>query len=343
MEIGIIGLPASGKSTLFEIMTGVKSREIHGEPCVRGLATVPDRRFDQLVEIFRPAKVSPAKVPFVDVHAAGDKAWNTLRQNLAGADALIHIIDGFTTGELPDLLADYRRLEDELPLSDLLIVENRLERLEKMSKAARKPLDLAQMEILPRLRAHLEGGGVLRDLALTADEQYLLRSFSFWTIKPELVVINRGEDRPSPLADFQKGAGLHAPPLEICCLVEVEIAALPFSEQKEYLEVMDIGEPAFNRLIRKAFSMLQQMVYFTVGEDEVKAWVIPRDTKAPRAAAAIHKDFERGFIKAEVAGYEDFMSLGGAYSGVKAAGRLRLEGKEYVVRDGDIINFRFNV
>ena len=327
MEIGIIGLPGSGKSTLFEIMTGVKSREIHGEPCVRGLATVPDRRFDQLVEIFRPAKVSPAKVPFVDVHAAGEKAWNTLRQNLAGTDGLIHIIDGFTTGDL----------------SDLLIVENRLERLEKMSKAARKPPDLAQLEILPRLRAHLEGGGALRNLALTEEERHLLRSFSFWTIKPELVVINRGEERPAPLADFQKELRLSPPAMEICCLIEAEISILPLLEQKEYLTVMDIGEPAFNRVIRRAFSMLQRMVYFTVGEDEVKAWVIPRETKAPRAAAAIHKDFERGFIKAEVAGYEDFMAHGGAYGGVKAAGRLRLEGKEYIVRDGDIINFRFNV
>ncbi len=302
-----------------------------------------DERFDLLVSIFQPAKVSPAKVPFIDVHAAGEKAWNTLRQNLSGADGLVHIIDGFTTGDLPDLLTAYRKLEDELTLSDLLIVENRLERLGKMSKAACKPQDVAQMDLLPRLKSHLEGGGVLRDLGLTADEIHILRSFSFWTIKPELVVINRGEEQPAPVEAFRQQTGLTTPIIEICCLIEAEIASLPPTEQKEYLSAMGIEEAAFHRVIRESFAMLNQMAFFTVGEDEVKAWVIPLNTKAPKAAGAIHNDFERGFIKAEVTGFDDFMACGGTHAGVKAAGKLRMEGKEYIVRDGDIINFRFNV
>lgn len=343
MEIGIIGLPGSGKSTLFEIMTGVKGRDLHGEPCVRGLADVPDGRFDRLVELFRPAKVSPAKIPFIDVHAAGEKAWSTIRQNLSGADGLVHVIDGFTTGDLPDLVDAYRKLEDELTLSDLMIVENRLERLVKMPKAACKPMDTAQLDVLPRLKAHLEGGFALRTLALSDEEVHLLKSFSFWTIKPELIVINRGEEHPAPIDDFRKETGMSETIIEVCCLVEAEISALPPDERKEYLSAMGIEEPAFNRVIREAFTMLNQMVYFTVGEDEVKAWVVPLAAKAPKAAAAIHKDFERGFIKAEVVGYEDFIACGGAYAGAKAAGKLRLEGKEYSVKDGDIINFRFNV
>jgi ribosome-binding ATPase YchF (GTP1/OBG family) len=341
MEIGIIGPPGSGKSTLFEILTGVKSREHHGEPCVRGLATAPDPRFDRLVELFQPAKISPAKVPFVDVHAAGEKAWNILRQNLSGADGLLHVIDGFTTGDLDDMVADYRKLSDELVLSDLIVVENRLERLAKMSRAACKPQDLAQMEILPRLKAHLEGGGALRELNLPAEDVHLLRSFSFWTIKPELVVINRAEDRPAPVEDFARQTALSTPVLEICCLVEAEIAALAPEERKEYLAAMGIAEAAFAKVIRASFAMLGQMPFFTVGEDEVKAWVIPRGTKAPKAAGAIHNDFDRGFIKAEGIHHDAFIALGAR---MRPPGAEKLVGGEGIYRPGrGPINFRFNV
>jgi ribosome-binding ATPase len=343
MEIGILGLPQSGKSTLFEIMTGVKSREMHGETCVKGLATVPDARFDRLVEIFKPVKVSPAKVPFSDVNAVGEKAWDAVRQSLSGAEGLLHIVDAFTTGDVSDALNSYRKLEDELVLSDLIIVENRLERLAKMAKKPMTPQDALHARVLPKLKEGLESGKPLRELPLTEEDRHGLRSFSFWTIRPELVVVNTPEENPGMTDLFIREAGLAVPAIGICCAIEAELMALSPGEQKEFLESLGVVEPAFGRVIRASFSLLGRISYFTVGEDEVKAWVIPAGTKAPRAAGVIHNDFERGFIKAEIIGFDEFIACGGTNAAAKAAGKLRLEGKEYVVQDGEIINFRFNV
>jgi ribosome-binding ATPase len=342
MEMGILGLPQSGKSTLFEIMTGVKSGQSH-EAVVRGQASVPDERFDKLVEIYKPVKVSPAKVPFSDVHAVGDHPWEAIRQNLSGADGILHVIDGFSLPDVSLSLDAYHKLEDELVLSDLLIIEKKLERLAKMSRKAVSPQEAAQNDLLPKLKDCLEAGKPLRAAGLTPAEVFILRSFSFWTIKPELVVVNVAEDNLSFAESFTREANLPEPVLGICCKIEAELTGLDAAEQKEFLDSMGIAEPAFGRIIRTAFSLLGRISFFTVGEDEVKAWVIPVDTKAPKAAGAIHNDFERGFIKAEVMSYEDFTAHGGSAARVKSAGRLRLEGKEYIVQDGDIINFRFNV
>ena len=343
MEIGILGLPQSGKSTLFEIMTGVRSREMHGETCVRGLASVPDARFDRLVEIFKPVKVSPAKVPFSDVNAVGEKAWDAVRQSLSGAEGLLHVVDAFTATGIPEIAGRYRKLEDELILADLMIVENRLGRLAKMAKKPMTPQDALHAHVLPRLRERLEEGKPLRDLPLTDEERHGLRSFSFWTIRPELVVINTPEDHPAIPDGLVAELGSEVPLIGICCSIEAELAALPPEERKEFLDSLGVSEAAFGRVIRAAFSLLGRISYFTVGDDEVKAWVIPEGTRAPRAAGVIHNDFERGFIKAEVIGFDEFIACGGTHAAAKAAGKLRLEGKEYVVRDGEIINFRFNV
>jgi hypothetical protein len=343
MEIGILGLPQSGKSALFEIVTGVKSGGMHGEACIRGQATVPDERFDHLVQIFNPAKVSPAKVPFIDVNAVGERAWDSLRQSLSGVDGLLHVVAGFSASETRDVINRYRQVEDELVLSDLMIVENRMERLVKTSKKSLSPQETAQAQLMPKLKEQLEKGEPLRGLDLTADESHSLRSYSFWSIRPELVVINTAEDNPGLADAFQEQASLAVPVMGICCLTEAELAGLSPEEQKEFLADLGIKEPAFGRIIRAAFQLLGRIAYFTYGADEVKSWVIPAGTKAPRAAAAIHKDFERGFIKAEVASFDDFQAYGSTMAGAKAAGKLRLEGKDYIVKDGDIITFRFNV
>src|ERR1035437_1895840 len=343
MDMDILGLPQSGKSTLFEIMTGGKSSTQHNETVVRGLASVPDERFDKLVEIYKPVKVSPAKVPFVDVHAVGEHPWEAIRQNLSGTDGILHVVDGFSLPDIQLSIDAYLKLEDELILSDLLIIEKKLERLTKTSKKALTQQDTAQEELLPKLREILEAGKPLRASGLSAAEVFTLRSFSFWTIKPELVVVNVAEDNPSFANDFAKAANLMEPVIGICCKIEAELSGLDAADQKEFLASLGITEPAFGRIIRAAFSLLGRISFFTVGEDEVKAWVIPLQTKAPKAAGAIHNDFERGFIKAEVMSYDDFIAHGGSTAQVKSAGRLRLEGKEYIVQDGDIITFRFNV
>jgi GTP-binding protein YchF len=343
MEIGILGLPQSGKSTLFEIMTRLHSRDMHGEPCIRGLTSVPDDRFDDLVDVFQPEKISPARIPFIDINARGENAWDSIRQTLSAAEGLIHIVDGFSTPDVQEILNRYRKIEDELILSDLLVVETRLERLTRIPSKALKPLDLSHLQTLPGLKEKLEKGMPIRAMDLADEVLFSLKSFSFWTIRPELVVVNLGEDNLSVMDAFLTETASGVPAIGICCQIEAELIKLTPPEQTEFLASMGIGEPAFRRIIREAFSLLGRVSYFTVGEDEVKAWVIPAGSRAPRAAAAIHEDFERGFIKAEVVSYEDFVTCGKSLANAKAAGRLRLEGKDYIVKDGDIISFRFNV
>ena len=342
MEIGIIGLAQSGKSTLFQIMTGINSAEIYNEKLVKGIAKVPDVRFTNLVEIFNPAKVSPAVIPFIDVNVTGDNVWSALRDGLSGADGLLHVIDVFSNSYLDEAIKKYNELNSELILSDLVVVENRIERLKKLQNKNLKPEEIAQIKLLPKAKELLENGKVLRELELSNDEQFALKGFSFWTLKPELVVLNAGEQATDLVKEFS-GRFPKTHVIEICCQVELEIATLSKDEQKEFLESMGIETPAYEKVIQESFSLLNRMSYFTVGEDEVKAWVISKKSTAPKAAAAIHKDFERGFIKAEVVSYNDFVNNGKSINSAKAAGKLRLEGKEYIVQDGDIISFRFNV
>ncbi len=343
MEIGIVGLGQSGKSTLFQIMTGVRSSEIYGESTVRGIARVPDGRFENLVSTFKPAKVSPAQIPFTDVMATGEDAWDSIRQALGSADGFVHIVDAFTASNPAEVVKNYRKLTDELIISDLMIVEKRLERLAKVQKASLKPDEAQHLALLPKAKEILDEGRPLRGWELGETEMRSLRGFAFWTLRPELVVINVRDDNPSFTDEFANTAETTSPVIGINCMMEAEIAELNPEHRLEFLKSIGATEPAFERIVQTTFTLLERICYFTVGEDEVKAWVIPAGSTAPRAAAAIHKDFERGFIKAEVVSYDDFVECGETLAGAKAAGKQRLEGKEYVVQDGDIISFRFNV
>lgn len=341
MEIAILGLGQSGKSTIFEIMTGTAPG--YGKDNVRGIAKVPDARFDKLVEIFKPAKITPATIPFVDVNATGEDAWSQIRNAVSGADGLLHIVDAFTSTDVSDVITRYRKLADELIISDLIVIESRLEKILKLPKNALKPDEVRQAALLPKLKETLEDGRSLREMNLSDEEITTLRGFAFWTLRPELVVINVSEDNPSIADEFIEKSGTGSPVVGICCQMEAEIAELPDEERAPFLKELGIESPAFERIIQTAFKSLSRMAYFTVGADEVRAWVIPAGSTAPRAASAIHKDFERGFIRAEVVSYDDFTETGGTLAGAKSAGKTRLEGKEYIVVDGDIISFRFNV
>lgn len=341
MEIAILGLPRSGKSTLFQIMTGIKSREMFGEKCVRGIAKVPDVRFDRLVEIFQPEKITPAVVPFVDVNAMTEKEWDSVRQQISSADSILHIVDAFSTDDLPEIVGRYRKLEEELIFSDLVVVDRRIERLSKLPQKTLKGDDLIHIKLMPELKKHLEGGTPLRGLDLSNEEINAIKNFSFWSLRPELIILNVAEGMSGKREAFFEAT--KTPVLEICCEIESEIASLPPEDQKEFLDSHGIQTPAFEHIIQTAFSQLERIYYFTVGKDEVRAWVIKKSSTAPQAAAAIHKDFERGFIKAEIVSYDEFMNAGGSLNNAKSRGKMRLEGKEYIVLDGDIISFRFNV
>ncbi|HQC51332.1 MAG TPA: DUF933 domain-containing protein [bacterium] len=343
MEIAIVRLPQSGKSTLFKIMTGVDSGSQLSEVAVRGVAKIPDARFLKLVEIFKPAKVTPASVPFVDINARGEGAWSVIRQRIGSADAILHVIDAFTDSDTVKLTDKYQKLSVEMAIADLIMVEARLEKLMKIPAATLKPEEKIHRELLPKVKDMLESGGGVRDVDMSDFERDSLKSFSFLTIKPEMVVVNVAEGVSGVAAQFVSKSPVGRNAIEICCNIESEIAELEQAEREEFMKSLGIDEPAFARIIREAFLMLGRIYYFTVGEDEVRAWVIRKGSTAPQAAAAIHKDFERGFIRAEVVAYHDFINTGCDLHKAKAAGKQRLEGKEYIVADGDIVNFRFNV
>jgi len=358
VKIGIIGLSSVGKSTLFQLLTGAEAAAPGGRPEARvGIARVPDGRVDRLSEMYRPKKKTWATVEYVDVPGVAKGEGQALvdQPALRGVDALVHVLRAFASDTVPhpdgsvDPLRDAGIMELELILADLSTVERRLERLEANIKKANRPDDVAERAVFLKLKEALEAERPLREVSLTEEERRRLRSYSFLSEKPILLVVNLGEDEVKDAAGALARAGLQAlgerPGTALCPVaapIETEIAQLPQEDARAFMEDLGLAEPGLDRVIRTSYALLGLVSFLTAGEDECRAWTIRRGTKAQQAAGTIHSDIERGFIRAEVVPFDELVRAG-SLAACRDKGTLRLEGKEYVVQDGDVINFRFNV
>ncbi|MEK6304562.1 MAG: redox-regulated ATPase YchF [Acidobacteriota bacterium] len=353
MKVGLVGFAGSGKTTIFNALTGL-SAEVGGygarEKANIGVIKVPDQRVDRLGDLYNPKKKTYAEISFVDVAGppaeAAEHAQSGLDpklvQHMREADALVHVIQAFENPmilEPPDPARDIRAFDDELILTDLVQIENRIARLKKEKDSAR------ETDLMNRLKTALENESLLRDLDLAPEELALMAGFRFLSLKPLLVLVNQGEEAAGQEVTPDVRSLAESKKLSVLAMsgkVENEIAELAPEEQREFLKDLGIDEPARDRFIRAAYSLLDLISFLTSGEDECRAWSIKRGTIAHRAAGVIHSDIERGFIRAEVTRFEDLIELG-SEARCREHGKLKLEGKEYVVQDGDVVHFRFNV
>ena len=365
MKIAIIGLSNSGKTTIFNALTGQDLvttiyPTAAGEPHY-GTVRVPDPRIDRLSDLFRPKKTTCATVEYVDY--LGLTKWD-VEQNrkvfdlIKDADAIVHVVRAFRDDAVshplggPDPFRDFQTVELEMIFGDLEFIEKRLTRMEESAKKGKKPNE-AERNLLLKLQDILEKETPLRDVDFDEEERKAMSPLQFISIKPEVVLVNVGEqdlhsaDATAVTAKIEaslaeRQGGREARVVTLSGKIEMEIAQLPPEEAEAFLEDLKITEPALHRLIRVCYELLGMISFLTVGEDEVRAWTIRRGTTALFAAGKVHSDIQRGFIRAEVVHYDDFIAAG-SLAAAREKGMLRLEGKTYEVRDGDIINFRFNV
>ena len=363
LQCGIVGLPNVGKSTLFNALTSAKALAANYPFATKdpnlGIITVPDPRLDELAKLVNPQKILPTTIEILDIAglikgaSQGEGLGNQFLANIREVDAICHVVRCFENDNVihvdgsVDPCRDKDIIDTELILKDIETVEKRLEKLKKMAKSQDKEI-LKNLATAEKILTHLESENPARSLELGDDEQPLLKEMMLLTAKPILYICNVDEEsvhegNQHTKAFKEKVAAENAEVILISAGIEADIAELEDPEErKEFLEDMGLNEPGVNRVIRGCYQLLDLITYFTAGEKEVRAWTIRVGTKAPQAAGVIHSDFEKGFIRAEVIRYADYVALGSEQA-VKEAGKMGVEGKEYIVGDGDVMHFRFNV
>jgi GTP-binding protein YchF len=361
LQCGIVGLPNVGKSTLFNALTKAGIAAENYPFCTiepnTGIVELPDPRLDQLAQIVSPERILPATVEFVDIAglvagaSKGEGLGNQFLANIRETDAIVNVVRCFEDDNVVhvngkvDPLADIETIETELALADLAGVEKQMVKVQKLARSGDKEA-AKLLAVLEKCQAQLNQAKPIRGLTLETEEQALIRPFFFITAKPAMFVANVSEGGFENNAHLdrlrQYAAAQNAPVVAICAAIEAEIADMPDEDKAVFLADMGMEEPGLNRLIRAAFGLLGLQTYFTAGVKEVRAWTVRIGATAPQAAGVIHTDFEKGFIRAEVIAFDDFVACKGE-QGAKEAGKMRLEGKEYIVKDGDVMHFRFNV
>jgi len=360
-KCGIVGLPNVGKSTLFNALTKAGIQAENYPFCTiepnTGIVPVPDPRLDKLAEIVKPQRVLPTTIEFVDIAglvegaSKGEGLGNQFLANIRETDAIAHVVRCFENDDVVHVsgsvnpVRDIEIINTELALADLETVEKNMVKTAKTAKGGDKDAK-AKLVVMEKIAAHLNEGNPVRSLPLSHTERALVRDLFLLTSKPTVYIANVAEDGfdNNPLLDKVKelAANEGAEVVPVCAAIEAELVELDDSERDEFLKDIGLDEPGLNRVIRAGYKLLGLLTYFTAGVKEVRAWTVAAGSTAPQSAGVIHTDFEKGFIRAEVVSYDDFVSCGGEQK-AKEAGKWRLEGKEYITQDGDVMHFRFNV